>query len=623
MNENIPVVFSQHIHGLFEKVHNETGSHINVSALIKRLVPVFYGSSESVPLATPIKNDRNTGYLAFYQSFSMYTIKHYHALSTIFLERILLQTVSLSPIAKISSCLRLGDKQYDSSYDTGDRLSILLGVLHSLCGSSAVDSFLHPLFTDHIFNEKYIQQPDQDKNPLQFESIIQSRGGTIDLDYQQLEVACPQTRYRWECTITYQLGTNTPFILHSRTGQSKKQAKLRAIHDIYNFYTRSDTNLILDCTSWLTQHPHSKSQCNIDQTNVKTLSISPDQMYEYDDDRYEHISLEKLISNRSNPNIIHIPADVDDEPDGGISILAQALLGEYADSNSTNDSSNASPSPGATKQSDPQLSSSSPLSSKRSLAPSTTNLPKPNNDYTTVDQLGIKHSPVMENHQHTIPLDLSPNSNRKTKTIGVPQEESCTDNTHSKSNRMEEIGLLNDQRTQTEPTTTLHELVALPLAPSSPPSAATATEAEATATEAEATTEKAPGTLFSTEEHLIEKALQLMDLFTLKERCRLNDYNDHLRHRPNDAKGILINLARKLDDGYYETAVEHVQLGKATERAHYIVTVRFGTPEIELSLARGHTKKSTAEGLAALALFILIDKASKNINTQMDLPFLQ
>ncbi|CAO3588191.1 unnamed protein product [Absidia cylindrospora] len=291
-------------------------------------------------------------------------------------------------------------------------------------------------------------------------------------------------------------------------------------------------------------------------------------MYEYDDDRYNHISLDKLISNRSNPNIIHVPADVDDEPDGGLSLLAQALLGDYFDPNSsTNDFSKPPSSPGATKQGDSQSSSSSssssPLSSKSSLAPSTTTtIPKLNNDYATVDQLGIQHSPVMEKRQ--------PTSNSEMKTM---------DNT-SRSSLLE----------QTAPTTT--------------------------------TTSRPPGTLFATEEHLIETAVQLMDLFTLKERCRLNDYSDHLRHKPNDTKGILMNMARKLDDGYYETAVEHVQLGKASERAHYIATVRFGTPDLELSLARGHTKKSTAEGLAAMAIFSLIDKASKTINNQMNLPFL-
>jgi hypothetical protein len=111
-----------------------------------------------------------------------------------------------------------------------------------------------------------------------------------------------------------------------------------------------------------------------------------------------------------------------------------------------------------------------------------------------------------------------------------------------------------------------------------------------------------------------------MECLTIKDREQLHYHGDHLRQRPNDSKGYLINLASKIDDGfYYRSTVEQIQLEKS--RAYYKATVHFGTDQVRMDLVRTGLKKKLTECNAAMAIYELLDAASKNINARMNLYF--
>lgn len=158
---------------------------------------------------------------------------------------------------------------------------------------------------------------------------MNARGGSCDIYYKQLEGGWPPKFCGWNCSITFQLGRDTPYIVHHRKGQGKKQAKLRALHDIYHYYSHNNATLILHCSSPI-NHPHFQPQPDINQANAISLSIPTDQLYDYDDDQRDLPSLDDLVKQQfADPKLKRIPADIGKDDDEMISFLAQALLLDF------------------------------------------------------------------------------------------------------------------------------------------------------------------------------------------------------------------------------------------------------------------------------------------------------
>jgi hypothetical protein len=412
---------------------------------------------------------------------------------------------------------------------------------------------------------------------VQFENLVNARGGSCDIDYEQLEGGWPVKFCGWNCSITFQLGLNTPYIVHHRKGQTKKQAKLRVLHDIYNYYSRNNATLILHCSAPI-NHPHFQPQPNISQVDVKTLSIPTDQLYDYDDDQRDLPSLDDLVNQQlTDPKLTRIPADIGKDDDEMISFLTQALLLDFNLEESQQ------------QQQQQPLPTQQPASLVSSLSTS-----------------GSERQTHKDGEMTPVPSPITNISSTSPPTMMAGQQ------TTSQQDPLQISSIIPIAST-------------LPVAPpvTSPIAAPIAAPIAVPVVlpVASSSISSGPELLpISDKEDLLPKAIQLMECLTIKDREQLHYHGDHLRQRPNDSKGYLINLASKIDDGfYYRSTVEQIQLEKS--RAYYKATVHFGTDQVRMDLVRTGLKKKLTECNAAMAIYELLDAASKNINARMNLYF--
>ncbi|CAO3596162.1 unnamed protein product [Absidia cylindrospora] len=568
--------------------------------LLQQLLPNFFVSSrpetlDSTDNMTGVTKLRNDGYLYFHNSLLNYTLKHYSTLSTAFLERILLQVHALSPLTKLASCLQLDNPRYNAEQNSCDRLTILIGVLFCHFGTDVVDSFLHPLFTKHFFNERRPQQSTQAKNVLLFKNLVLSRGGSFEEGYQHLQTTLNQPVSRWECSIKYQLSRNTPFVIHRRNGQSKKQARLRALHDIHNYYTRNYASLVSHCSSSSSTslyfspspHPHGQQLGNqISEHAVEILSIPTDQLYQYDDPDSQQSPSTVLSVKRSLENITEDSSQMEfnsDDDNNETNLLTYALLYDFSN-----------------------------LSFNDSPQPSPTNLDSPGSIFT------LKQPPTLNESAFTSPTSMPSPSSITTSSIATePMNEEWLDQpmTKENGNKKQRTYHLESVDSQQQQQQDVHMDQQPPSLILSNPLPQQQKQMVTVAT----LTPQLPQPPQPSYEELSATATRMMSLLAEKLRQRLTGLAEQLAQSPCNTKGHLINLAAKLDNGYYTSELKHVQPERTklnSEMPYFSATVRFGMAGMELVLTRCNSKKTDAEVKAAFAIFeLLVNNSSNQINS--------
>ncbi|KAI8339684.1 hypothetical protein BC941DRAFT_468952 [Chlamydoabsidia padenii] len=555
-------LFKQHLCYILKSIQDQTGPSVDLDKLHGLLLPAFFSNTklaqwqQDVPVSSTIQPLRNIGFMTFYQSLTEYALINYNSLNTTFLERIILQAMSLLPLVKVAESLQLNLPLYDAECRNSDRLAVLVGALNTHYGSQVMNNFLYPLFAEHIFTGKHFARTDPIAHVYNFGTMVKSRGGNITVEYKQLQDNTNQSPHKWECSIIYQLAHQSPFVQHCRTGQNKKQAKNRVLHDIDNFYLRNNDALVRHCSP--------SPNCDNKDPRIRilqqpeTLSIPIDQRHQYEDNIQQSIPMTQLPEKRTLDSTMEDTVTTnggmdnednnndDDDDNEHISILSHVLLSDF-----------------------------SKLSFNEKPPAPTPNI-VPSGRGTA--------SPLVTNGHSLVSPAPSPTSGMD----GIQAElkmERCEDevineDTDSGTNKKQRTDLQLDHGM-----TRAHQGPDLFPSPISPQS------------------------LHNNKLSAI--AFNIISLLPGRDRQKLTKIKQHFSQKPNDVKGYLKNLAGKLTNGYYETSTEHAALTKSAVNttAYYQVTVRFGVQGAELVLTRNNTKKSDAEGMAALGIFNLLDAA--------------
>ncbi|KAI8097200.1 uncharacterized protein BX664DRAFT_356461 [Halteromyces radiatus] len=612
--------FQYHIQLVFKDLKDPIGVPILASTpIFEELLAAFFNpqvlASWDVKYTAINPTHQSTGFITFYRSLSTYTLLKYAKLNTLFLERLLSHTTSLLPLTKLAIHLGFDDARYNATYNFSDRLVILLGVLHFKSGPAAVDDFLHPLFTQLIKNQKSQQRMDLLTDTVQFENMIKLRGGLFDVTYQQELGKTPG----WECIIKYQLARGAPFVVHRRTDQNKKNAKKRAIHDICQYYQRNEERLMQHCSNsdssphnyemLITghdiqgqQHQHNTDDLSVTQVNgkshdVEVLDIPVSQVYQYDDNSIQQEQQQHQqdrqptnpYGKRGHYNAVHISEEMmldnsltnGDNGESPMSILAQVLLLDFPSMTLSEPSTTTM----GTDSSPQYFQASSSLKSTHSTSLN-------NNDSSFTNGLGTgQHlsSSLLQVQSPSSPTttwasaqmeltddnqDLIQNGRNKKRCFSLDGGDinMCAIKTESTGQTLDDCSM-----TTVMIASTTQDTGAFPLHDN------------------------------DDEQALLSNAHKLIAMLPEKERTRLKKNSYHLLAHPNDSKGVLKNLSSNYPLGLYEATVNHT--GQNNNSASFSATVQFGISGVNLVITRSGSKKSDAEGLAAWAIFRLLDRA--------------
>ncbi|SAM05047.1 hypothetical protein [Absidia glauca] len=542
-------LLTHHLQIILKDCKDQAGSTIDLSKLSGQVHPAFFDIAPQDQ--ETVKHLRNVGYTTFYASLSSYTIVQFNTLNTVLLERILLQALSVQPLVKVAQCLELDQPMYTTQYTHSDRLAVLVGTLYADFGNGAVDLLLHPLFTHHIFKKKHSISVDTANLWINFSTVVKSRGGTFEVDYQEVQNNKTGTLHKWQCSAIYQLARNAPRVLHRRIGPNKKQAKARVLQDIDTYYTNNNDALMAHCSpsSNLTNGTIDPLNQQQPEPIVETLSIPTDQLYQYDDDVQMPIPTAQVIGKRPFDTTMDT-MDNDTTAEGvtsnkQVSFLANALLYDFE-----------------RLSCDEQQSPTSSISSVKS---------------STVQRLALSTN----GHQLASPTPASSPSSATTTngifpaTNGVEDEVMDDGDSISKKQRL----------CQSDDNQPQHGYTA---------------ECDMTMTPVSLSPRTPLQESDMSGSSII--AHNITSLLSEKDRRSLKTIGAHVSQHPGDIKGHLKNLALKIQGEYN---VEFEKDGNLP----FTAIVRFGRPGLTLETKRSRPKKSDAEILAATEIYALLEAA--------------
>jgi hypothetical protein len=441
------------------------------------------------------------------------------------------------------------------NYPSTDNV-LFVRTLYADFGNGAVDLLLHPLFTHHIFKKKHSISVDTANLWINFSTVVKSRGGTFEVDYQEVQNNKTGTLHKWRCSVIYQLAPNAPRVLHRRIGPNKKQAKARVLQDIDTYYTNNSDALMAHCSpsSNLTNgtiDPSTQSQQQPEPI-VEILSIPTEQLHQYDDDVQMPIPTAQVIGKRPFDTTMDT-ADNETTAENvtsnkQVNFLANALLYDF-ERLSCDEQQSPTSSISSVKSSTVQRLA---LSTNGHLLASPTPAASPSSAFTT-------------NGISTF-----------TATNGVEDEIMDDGDGISKKQRL----CQSDDNQQHNGYTAECDMTMTPvsLSPKTP-----LNESDMSGSSA-----------------LI--AHNITSLLSEKDRRSLKTIGSHLSQHPGDIKGHLKNLALKIQGEY---SVEFEKDGNLP----FTAIVRFGRPGLTLETKRSRPKKSDAEILAAIEIYALLEAA--------------
>lgn len=422
-----------------------------------------------------------------------------------------------------------------------------------------MDLLLHPLFLHHIFKEKRSISANTTSKGTNFSTVMVARGGSFEVDYQEVQNNKSGAPHKWQCSVIYQLASNTPRVLHRRIGQNKKQAKARILQDIDNYYTNNSDALMVHCSpsSNLTNdiidpNTHGQQQ---PRTKVEILSIPIHQLYQYDDDVQLPLYTAPVSGKRLYDNTMDT-TDNEATAEGAInnkqvSFLANALLYDF-ERLSCGDQQLPTSSVSFVKSSTVQRLS---LSTNDHLLASPTPVSSPFPDTTMND---ISTFPATNGMEDKIMND-GDSTNKKQRLC---QSDYYQPQQHS--------------RYAVEYDMTMTPVSLSPMTPLQ--------ESDVTGSSA-----------------II--AHNITSLLSEKDRRGLKNLGTHLSQCPGDTKGYLKNLATKIK-GEYTVYFER------SDDLLFTAMVRFGVPGSTTLETKGSgSKKSEAESLAAVGVYGLLEAA--------------